>query len=69
MDVAMPVMNGLEATRRLKRWPDAPTIFLMTGQDDTAYADAARAAGADTFLAKSVLAEELPALLLPLLAD
>jgi hypothetical protein len=32
MDLTMPRMNGVEATRRLKtRWPDLPVIVLTAG--------------------------------------
>lgn len=52
MDLTMPRVNGLEATRRLKtRWPDLPVIIL-TVHDDPTYERTARAAGADAFLLK-----------------
>ncbi len=68
MDIAMPVMNGLEATRRLKSKPLPPHVFIMTGQTDSSYAEAARTAGADAFLPKAALAEQLPVVLMPLLS-
>jgi DNA-binding NarL/FixJ family response regulator len=68
IDIAMPVMNGLEATRRLKSRPAAPQVFVVTGQIDSIYAEAARTAGADAFLGKPTLAEQLPLLLKPLLS-
>jgi DNA-binding NarL/FixJ family response regulator len=66
MDVTMPRMNGIEATRRLKvRWPDLPVVIL-TVHDDSVYERTARAAGADRFLLKktagTVLWPELVAL-------
>ena len=52
MDLTMPRMNGVEATRRLKsHWPDLPVIIL-TAHDDPVYERIARAAGADGFLLK-----------------
>jgi DNA-binding NarL/FixJ family response regulator len=52
MDLTMPRMNGIEATRRLKvRWPGLPVIIL-TVHDDPVYERTARAAGADGFLVK-----------------
>jgi DNA-binding NarL/FixJ family response regulator len=52
MDITMPRMNGLEATRRLKaRWPDLPVIVL-TVHDDPVYERTARAAGASAYLLK-----------------
>lgn len=53
MDYAMPVMNGLEATRQLKAQPDAPRIIILTLHDSPQYRAAAAAAGADGFIAKA----------------
>ncbi|HZR34686.1 MAG TPA: ATP-binding protein [Nevskia sp.] len=56
MDIRMPVMDGLEATRRMRQSPvlrTVPIIAVSAGStgDDAA---ACRAAGADAFLAKPV---------------
>lgn len=63
MDLTMPRMNGIEATRRLKtRCPDLPVIIL-TVHDDPVYERVARAAGADAFLQKKTAGAALwPAL-------
>ena len=54
MDVKMPVMDGLEATRHLKETnPDLPIIALTANVFDSDR-DAAIAAGCDDFLAKPV---------------
>jgi DNA-binding NarL/FixJ family response regulator len=63
MDVAMPRMNGLAATRRLKEKPDAPRIIMLTVHNLAEYRRAAAEAGADGFLAKS----EFGCQLLPLI--
>jgi CheY-like chemotaxis protein len=64
MDLAMPEMNGLEATRRLVARPDAPAVIIMTAYDLPQYRDAALAVGARHFIAKSDLGEQLlPAVL------
>ncbi len=54
MDVKMPIMDGLEATRRLKETnPDLPIIALTANVFDSDR-DAAMTAGCDDFLAKPV---------------
>ena len=53
MDLAMPEMNGLEATRHLKRFPQPPKVILLTLYDNSEYSMAARLAGADGFITKS----------------
>jgi two-component system, NarL family, response regulator DegU len=53
MDFAMPVMNGLEATRQIKALPGAPRVVILTLYDNIEYRAAAAAAGADGFVAKS----------------
>ena len=59
MDLAMPRMNGLEATRRLKaRWSDV-AVIILTVHDDEAYRRTALAAGAEAFLVKKTLGVDL----------
>jgi two-component system response regulator DegU len=68
MDLTMPRMNGVEATRQLKtRWPDLPVIIL-TVHDDPVYERTARAAGADRFLLKKMAGSALWPTLGPLLS-
>lgn len=53
MDVRMPVMNGIEATRKIKRqWPDIKILILTTFNDDE-YALEALKEGANGFLLKT----------------
>lgn len=59
MDVRMPVMDGVEATRRLlARWPAARVVILTTFDDDEYVLDALRA-GALGYLLKDVSVTEL----------
>jgi DNA-binding NarL/FixJ family response regulator len=65
MDIRMPEMDGLEATRRIlaARSPDAaaagPRILILTTFDLDQYVYAALAAGASGFLLKDVSPEQL----------
>ena len=59
MDIRMPVMDGVEATRQLhQRWPDAQVIILTTFDDDEYVFEGLRA-GAQGYLLKAVSSEEL----------
>ncbi|WP_316932201.1 response regulator transcription factor [Nocardioides marmotae] len=59
MDVRMPRMDGVEATRRLAARPDAPRVLVLTTFDLDEYAFAAIRAGAAAFLLKDAGPEEL----------
>lgn len=52
MDVRMPVLDGVEATRRLHARPDPPKVIVLTTFDLDEYAFAALKAGASGFLLK-----------------
>jgi len=58
MDVRMPVMDGVEATRRITAGGDARVLILTTFDLDAYLFDAVRA-GASGFLLKDVPPEEL----------
>jgi DNA-binding NarL/FixJ family response regulator len=59
MDVEMPLMDGIQATRVLRRQGFAAPILLVSGSDADADAAHARAAGADDFVHKHRAAAEL----------
>ncbi len=63
MDLAMPEMNGLEATNLIKAQAKAPRVVMLTLNDSSEYRAAATAAGADDFVTKS----EFATVLLPLI--
>ncbi|OUL36644.1 hypothetical protein BV372_06690 [Nostoc sp. T09] len=63
MDLAMPGINGLEATRQIKERSSAPYVVVLTLNDGSEYRTAALAVGADGFVTKS----ELGTALLPLI--
>jgi DNA-binding NarL/FixJ family response regulator len=58
MDIRMPVMDGLEATRRIREAHPAVLILMLTGTEAPIEADVA-AAGATAFLRKDTGVEEL----------
>jgi DNA-binding NarL/FixJ family response regulator len=59
MDVRMPRMDGIEATRRICQAGDRPRVLMLTTFDLDEYAFAALKAGASGFLLKAVPPEEL----------
>ncbi len=59
MDLKMPVMNGIHATREIKkRYPDIKVLVLTTFGDDEWVFDAIRS-GADGYLLKGTPRDEL----------
>jgi DNA-binding NarL/FixJ family response regulator len=61
MDVRMPKMDGLEATRRIRAGTVSPRILLLTNHATAIPAGLAVEAGADGLLDKAELADRLPA--------
>jgi DNA-binding NarL/FixJ family response regulator len=59
MDIRMPVMDGLEATRRLLADPDPPRILVVTTFDIDEYVYRALEAGASGFLLKDARSGQL----------
>lgn len=59
MDVRMPVMDGIEATRRIAAGSDRPRIIMLTTFDLDEHVYDALSAGASGFLLKEVTAEGL----------
>ena len=59
MDVRMPVMDGIEATRRLMAADDGPRVLVLTTFDLDEYVYDALRSGASGFLLKDVTAERL----------
>jgi CheY-like chemotaxis protein len=61
MDVEMPVLDGVEATRLLhERMPDLP-VLAISGHDYEERVLEIRAAGAADYVRKARLEDELPA--------
>lgn len=52
MDIRMPGMNGLDATRTIAAGPDAPRVVIVTTFDTDEYLRSALQAGASGFMLK-----------------
>lgn len=59
MDIAMPGMNGIEATKRIKSLLPETAVIALTAYDDLPYISAILEAGAAGYLLKSARSEEL----------
>src|SRR5580693_5019716 len=56
MDIAMPLLNGLEATRQVLKAAPATRVLILSAHNDDAYVKSAAAAGAAGFLLKQTSA-------------
>jgi len=59
MDIAMPVMDGLEATRKIRELDPQACVLMLTGSNARADVDRAREAGAAGYVTKDRIAAEL----------
>jgi DNA-binding NarL/FixJ family response regulator len=59
MDIGMPKLNGLEATRRIKAKCPTVAVLVLTVHDDSEHILGILEAGADGYLTKSVFGEEV----------
>jgi DNA-binding NarL/FixJ family response regulator len=59
MDIAMPQLNGLEATKIIRKQSGDPKIIIMTAMAAEPYRKAAMDVGASAFLFKGALDSEL----------
>lgn len=63
LDLQMPAMNGLEAAAHLRRTLPCAHLVMVTVHDTPGVRQACRESGAQGFVAKEHLDEELPPLL------
>jgi two-component system, NarL family, nitrate/nitrite response regulator NarL len=61
MDISMPVMNGLDATREICEQNPTASILILTGGSNVVDVDEARMVGAAAYLTKDRIAGELVA--------
>ena len=59
MDIRMPRLDGIEATRRIRVRPNAPRVLILTTYDLDEYVFEALKAGASGFLLKDAPADQL----------
>ena len=60
MDVDMPRLDGIEATRRILAADESTRVLIVSGSDVEAHTNSAHHAGAVGFVSKSALADDLP---------
>jgi len=59
MDIAMPAMDGFQATRLIRKSDPTATILMLTGSNSRSDVDRARRAGAAGYVTKDRIAAEL----------
>jgi len=59
MDIAMPIMGGLEATRRIRKEFPRTRVIVLTQYDDKEYVFSIIEAGASGFISKTAASSEL----------
>ncbi len=63
MDINMPGMDGIEATRQIKFIAPSIPVVIITIHDQLMYREEAQAAGADAFIPKGMVYKDLMPLL------
>lgn len=59
LDIAMPVLNGLEATRQIRRYAPRVKVLILTMHENEEYIRQALAAGAMGYILKDAAARDL----------
>lgn len=59
MDIAMPVLDGVEATEEIRDYDPKACILMLTGSNASSDVDRARRAGAAGYVTKDRIAAEL----------
>lgn len=69
MDIGLPKMNGIEATRRIKSTTPGAHVVMLTIHEDPEYRADAANAGASAFVPKRKVHSELVPVLVSLLSQ
>jgi DNA-binding NarL/FixJ family response regulator len=59
LDLSMPVMNGVEATRQIRQLLPSTKIIVFSMHDFAQLADTVKQAGADAYVSKSTQVDKL----------
>ena len=59
LDLALPVLNGIEATRRIRSVPNPPRVLILSAYDDEDYVRASIEAGASGYIAKMATTDDI----------
>ena len=59
MDIAMPVVDGVEATKRIREQQQRACVLMLTGSNSRTDVARARAAGAAAYVTKDRIAAQL----------
>ena len=59
MDISMPIMDGFEATKRIRQQQKDACVLMLTGSNSRNDVDLARKAGAAGYVTKDRIAAEL----------
>lgn len=62
MDVSMPGIGGLMATRLIKKMESPPKVIILTLYNTAKYRDEAKAVGADGFISKTDFVDKVHAI-------
>jgi DNA-binding NarL/FixJ family response regulator len=69
MDIGLPGMNGIEATRQIKATQPSVHVAILTIHDDDFYRADATAAGASAYVPKRMMGSQLIPVLTALLGE
>ena len=67
MDIQMPVLDGVEATSRIRKTSERTRVLLLTTFDEDTFLDGGIAAGASGFLLKTTHSSEIAGVILSLI--